>query len=146
MEELTLGDARAAARFSHGSPAVTENALGKGRIIHFALFPGFSYVKGGDDAWRRMIIRPVRDAAVAPPATVSVAKVEAPVLYSAAGAVATLLNWSGKEQEIELSVAADKPVRRVESVLRGKLRFHAAAGRARLRVHLAEVDVILFRY
>ncbi len=146
VEELMLADARPVAHFSHGAPAVTEKALGKGRIIHFAIFPGFSYVKGGNDAWRRMIVRTVHDAGVTVPATVNVTKIEAPVLYSEAGAVTTLLNWSGIEQEIELSVAVDKPVRRVESVLRGPLKFHADAGRARLRVHLAEVDVILLRY
>ncbi len=146
LEELTLADARPVAHFSHGAAAVTEKALGQGRIIHFAIFPGFSYVKNGNDAWRQMIVRPVHDAAVALPATVNVTKVEAPVLYSETGAVATLLNWSGKEQEVELSVAVDKPVRQVESVLRGRLKFRADAGRVKLRVHLAEVDVILLRY
>ena len=81
LEELTLADARPVAHFSHGAAAVTDKALGQGRIIHFAIFPGFSYVKNGNDAWRQMIVRPVHDAAVALPATVNVTKVEALVLY-----------------------------------------------------------------
>jgi hypothetical protein len=125
---------------------VSERKLGKGRIVHFATFPGTACVKSGNDAWRQMIVQPVYDASVMLPATINVTKIEAPVLYSHAGAAVTLLNWSGKEQEIELAVAVDKPVRQVESVTKGPLPFRSDAGRTRLRVPLAEADVILLRY
>jgi len=145
-EQVSLADTDPPARFATSGPDITERVVGKGRIIHFAVFPGYFYWKSGDDAWRQKIVRPVHDAAVSLPATVSAAKIEAPVLYSTAGAAVTLLNWSDTPQEIELSVAVDKRVRKVESVLKGPLKFQMDGGKAKLRVPLAEVDVILLKY
>lgn len=55
----------------------------------------------------------------------------------------TLTATKTAEMPVAASVSEWLRVRRVESVLSGPLRFHVDTGRAKLRVQLAEVAVIL---
>jgi hypothetical protein len=147
------------ATFDDGMPAITERVLGKGRIIRFAFYPGISYRKsvtgdtnglpsGFSEAWRNLIVQPVRTAitGVNMPVTVKQAMIEAPALYSKTGVAVTLLNWSGTPQDVEVTVTTDKKVRSVESAEKGKLPFKTSKLGTTIRVPLGDVDVLSLRY
>ena len=160
-ERLTIGDARVHATFEDGSPAVTERALGQGRILRYALFPGLCYRRsatqetnglpaGFDALWRELLLQPVRAAGVVAPVILNRSLIEAPALTSAAGTAVTLLNWSGEPQrDLQVDVrTVDRPVR-VVSARSGPLPFQVrqeSLGNYRLitrfTLDLADVDVV----
>jgi hypothetical protein len=149
--------AQVTATFDDGTPAITERVLGKGRIIHFACYPGISYRKsatgdtnglpsGFSDAWRNLIVQPVQAAGAKLPVKVNKALIEAPALYSKDGVAVTLLNWSGTPQDVEVTVTTDKKVKRVESAQKGKLPFKTSMLGTTIRVPLGDVDVLSLHY
>ncbi|MCA8831100.1 type 1 glutamine amidotransferase family protein [Hymenobacter pini] len=150
-------DAQVIEQFEDGTPAVTERRLGSGRIIRFACYPGLSYrhsattytgglPSGFDAGWRYLLVKPVLDAHPDLPVQLDKPLVEAPALYSAAGVAVTLLNWSGTPQEVQVTVATDKPVRRAVSGQRGALRFRQTGSRVTVRLPVADVDVLQLYY
>ncbi|RPD47692.1 hypothetical protein DNI29_09595 [Hymenobacter sediminis] len=161
-EKLTLlpgaAPARPLARFSDGTPALTERVLGRGRILRFACYPGLSYrhsaagntgglPSGFDAGWRQLIVQPVRDARAELPVRVTQPLVEAPALYSPAGVAVTLLNWRGTAaQSVDVSVATDRPVRRVVSAQRGPLPFRQSGNHVTVTLPLGDVDVLQLYY
>ena len=157
MPTASTHAAQITATFDDGTPARTERALGKGRIIHFACYPGISYRKsatgstnglpsGFSEAWRNLIVKPVSTAGASLPVRVNKAMIEAPALYSTGGVAVTLLNWSGAAQDVEVTIATDKKVRRVESAEKGKLSFKASKLGVTVRLPLGDVDVLSLRY
>lgn len=159
LELLTRGanQARLALRFTDGTPALTETKVGKGRILRFACYPGLSYrhsatentnglPSGFSEGWRQLIVQPVRDAGAELPVHVSKPLVEAPALYSSTGVAVTLLNWRGTAQEVRVTVAADRPVRRVQSAERGPLRFQQSGNKVTVDLPLGDVDVLQMYY
>jgi hypothetical protein len=156
-EALQAAGATVLASFADGSPALVEKRLGQGRILRFACFPGLSYTKSGSgttnglasgfsDDWRQFIVQPVTAAKAVQPVVVDQAMIEAPALYSADGVAVTLLNWSGDTKEVEVRVRADKPVRRVETVEKGKLQFTTENGQVKVQLTLGDVDVLKLYY
>jgi hypothetical protein len=160
-ERLTIGDVRVHATFDDGSPAVTERAVGRGRILRYAVFPGLCYRRsatqetgglpaGFEPAWRDLLLLPVRAAGVVTPVLLDRFLIEAHALASAEGTAVTLLNWSGMPQR-ELQVAVrtvTRPVR-IVSARTGPRPFQVseeAVGRykliSRFTVDLADVDVV----
>ena len=160
-ERLTTGDAGVQATFDDGSPAVTARALGRGRILRVAVYPGLCYRRsagqttgglpsGFDPFWRGLLLQPVRAAGVVAPVKLDRPLIEAPVLTSAAGTAVTLLNWRGEPQrEVRVAVRTMARPARVVSARTGPIPFEAqpeAAGGfqmvTRFTIDLADVDVI----
>jgi hypothetical protein len=148
---------RTAASFADGPAALNETIVGKGRILHFACYPGLSYrhsatgstgglPSGYSDAWRQLIAQPVRDAKTELPVRVSKPLLEAPALYSAQGVAVTLLNWRGTPQEVEVTVTADIPVRRVQTAELGPLRFRQVGNQVTINLRVGDVDVVQLYY
>ena len=93
------------ATFADGSPAITRNAVGAGRALHFAWLPGVSYwfsqrgnfegKRPRDASCREIIARIAALAGAAAPVTASVPNVETPLMITpdGTGAVVTLLNF-----------------------------------------------------
>jgi len=159
-EELTLAGAKALASFTDGKPAITEMGKGKGSIVHFACYPGLSYRKSAAESadkmttgysagWRTWINSPVTTSNVALPVRVNEPLIEVPALYSESGQgiVVTVLNWTGEQKTVQLSIAVDKPVRSVESVERGVLKFNVRdGGRITCTLPVGDVDMVKVYY
>jgi hypothetical protein len=149
--------ARTTVGFTDGPAALTETTVGKGRILHFACYPGLSYrhsaagstgglPSGFADTWRQLIVQPVRDAQTELPVRVSKPYLEAPALYSAQGVAVTLLNWRGTPQEVEVTVTTDRPVRRVQTAELGPLRFRQTGNQVTVALRVGDVDVLQVYY
>ena len=122
-------EAEVLGRFDDGSPAIIQRDLGKGRVIHFAFFPGMSY-------WGNQFVRmsdwitwPTKLAGIEPRLRVELiedswSQIEAPVLLSEAGAAVTLINRTGKHAP-NVRITARLPFKSasVESVTLGKVKF-----------------------
>ncbi|RSK48796.1 type 1 glutamine amidotransferase family protein [Hymenobacter rigui] len=161
-EKLTVASAAEASartlyRFEDGTPALTERTVGQGKILRFACYPGLSYrhsatgstgglASGFAAGWRQLITQPVQPVAAALPVKVSKPLIEAPALYSVGGVAVTLLNWSGTAQQVDVTVAADRTVRRVQSAQRGVLRFQQIGGQLTVSLPLGDVDVLQVYY
>jgi hypothetical protein len=156
-EKLNLKGAQVLASFDDGSPALTSQELGQGRILHLACYSGISYVKtiNGDNnglptgfspAWRDLMLQPIRDQKISLPVTLNTALVEAPALYSDKGVAVTLLNWTGAPKPLEVSVAVDNKVTKVESAQKGKVEFQQANGRVTAKLEVGDVDVLKVYY
>ncbi len=154
-EDVVLTGATATAAYDDGKPAVIERALGAGRIVHFTTYPGYSYIRSAyaegfdrhiDNAWADLVLAPLRATKPTLPVTVDQPSIEAPALYSAEGVAVTLLNWSGRHQPVTVTVAVDKPVKRIESSAGAELTFSTADGAVVIELSLAEVDVLSVYY
>ena len=144
-------------RFDEGQAAVVEKKLKKGKIIHFAWFPGMSYAasakesKGGlpagwSDSIREWIIFPVKNERIEFPVAVNKLYVETPVLISEKGAVVTLLNWSGEKIE-ELKIKARLPFRisSVSSVKQGDIKYMEERDSVVFEIPLDAADFVMLR-
>ena len=116
-------------RFLDGSPAIVQKDFGRGRILHFAFFPGMSYWGNQFSRMSEWMLLPAKLAGVKPPIEVewipdSWPQVEAPLLLSDEGAAITLINRTGKPRD-EFRVTARLPFEAasVESVGQGRLPF-----------------------
>jgi hypothetical protein len=161
-EPLQVTNAQTMYSFDDGKPAVTSKTLGAGRILHFAFLPGLSYYRAtaqpevkdrlqAGSGMRELVASPLQIANVSLPVTVSRALIEAPALYSAGGVAVTLLNYgeetkNAEVKEVEVTVAVDKPVTRVESVQQGKLIFKQNGDRVTVSLPLGDVDVLKLYY
>lgn len=156
-ENIKADGAKVLRTFTDGAPAVTEIAVGKGRIQRIAVYGGVIYFlsntgqtnmlpTGFHPGWRALLTQPVRDAKVELPVTLNQEVIEAPALYSEKGVAVTLINWSGEEKDTQLIIKTDKPVKKVESVQRGVLTFKQGAGQIALRVLVGDVDVVKVYY
>lgn len=157
-EKLAVtGTARVLFRFEDGSPALTEQSVGQGRILRFACYPGLSYrhsatgstgglPSGFAAGWRQLLVQPVLDAGLELPVQVSKPLIEAPALHSPAGIAVTLLNWSGTPQNAQITVLTDKPVRRVQLAQGGAVKFQQTGRRLTVQVSLGDVDVLQVYY
>jgi Beta-galactosidase trimerisation domain len=145
------------ASFTDGSPAIVRRALGQGRVVHFAWMPGLSYAKsasgmkdhlpiGFSEAVRHWIVYPTRLAGIRPPVTVDRAMVETPLMCSAGGAVATLLNWTGERlTRVSLSARVPFTVQNVESIRRGPLPFRRSQEGVTFALPLGAADIVTLR-
>jgi hypothetical protein len=99
-ERLTVKGAEVKATFADGTPALTECAVKRGRILRFACFPGISYARSGLAAgWRELM-------------------------------AVMLLNWSGSVQSnVTVVVRSEREPARVVSARKGALKgdFKAVA-------------------
>ncbi|MCY3021136.1 MAG: beta-galactosidase trimerization domain-containing protein [Planctomycetota bacterium] len=136
--------------FDDGAPAIVEQAVDKGRALHFAFLPASSaWDWKGLSALRPWLVeRPLKAAAVEAPVTVDLLEgaergVEAPLLLSDAGAAVTLLNWSRKElPALTVSVRVPFKAASVQSVTHGALKFAEADGRVTFTLALKYADVV----
>ncbi|SVC48676.1 uncharacterized protein METZ01_LOCUS301530, partial [marine metagenome] len=126
--------AKVLGRFLDGSPAIVRKDLGRGRILHYAFFPGMSHWGNQFTRMTDWITLPMELAGVEPPITVdeisnSWPQVEAPLLLSDSGAAITLLNRTGKPRD-KFRITARLPFETasVESVGMGKVPFEKTAG------------------
>lgn len=144
------------ATFDDGSPAVILRRVGSGRVIHFTWFPGLSYAKsaawpkerlpsGFDAAVRNWIVYPVQTAKVISPVTVDLPLIEAPILLSDQGAAVTLLNWTGEQATVTVTIRTSMAVRTVESVKRGRLQFRKTADGVSVSLPLGGTDILMIR-
>jgi len=161
-EPLKVTDAKATDAFEDGKPAVTWKAVGQGKIMHFSFLPGLSYFKAtaqpgvpnrlyAGGGMRDLIAAPVRSAKVNLPVTVSQPVIEAPALYSAKGVAVTLIKYGEEEKHalvepVEISVAVDAPVKRVESAQKGKLEFKQTGKKVTVSLPFGDVDVVNLYY
>ena len=152
------GDAaKVLAKFDNGSPAVMSRAVGSGRAVCFAWLPGVSYFRsssrtqdklpvGFSASIRNWITLPVELANVEIPVRLDRPLVESPMLLSSAGAAITLLNWTGEPiGELKADVRLPFTAHSIESVRRGPIPFHTAAGRATFALPLGAADIIVVR-
>jgi hypothetical protein len=154
---LVAPPATPTATFDDGAPAIVVRTLGRGRVVYFSWFPGLSYVRsqtgtrdrlpvGFSQAVRRWIAYPTQLAGVRAPVLVDVPMVETPVLQSSAGTAVTLLSWTGAPlAAVTVTVRANIPVRRVESVKRGVLTFTQTSAGVRCSLPLGAADILMLR-
>jgi hypothetical protein len=144
------------ARFDNGEAALVSRAVGRGRTVHYNWMPGLAYGQSPKNRngmfvdWpaphREAIVGSARQAGVRAAVRPDRPMVEAPLLESAAGAVVTLLNWTG-DAVTNLTVEMDwlQPVSRVESAARGPLPFRMQDGILSWSVPLDGADFIMIR-
>jgi hypothetical protein len=154
---LLVAQGEELAKFADGSTAVVRAALGKGRAVHFAWFPGLSYAMSTtakkdrlpvnfSEPLRKLITTPITEANITPPVTASIPIVETPILLSERGAAITLLNWTGEPiDKLELSARVPFKVRTVQCVRAGKLPFQERDGAVQFAAPVRSVDVVLLR-
>lgn len=148
------------ARFDNHSPAVTERALGAGRVVSYSWFPGITYSRAAfrqgryletiEDAKtkqaRDWVVYPVRRTQVEPPVVVNTAAVEAPMLVSPAGAAITLLNWTGAAlPAITVNARVPFNVKLVESVTHGAISFQRHGSELSFSLQLGAADIVALR-
>jgi hypothetical protein len=145
------------ASFEDGSPAVVQRRVGRGRTLYYAWMPGLSYARssrttvgglpaGFSETVRRWIVHPVRLAGVQPPVAVNRAMVETPILLSPHGAAVTLLNWTDQALgRVNLRVHLPRPIRSVESVRQGRLRFQRTGDGVSCSLPLGAADIVMLR-
>lgn len=144
------------ATFADASPAIVMTSLGKGKVIRYGYLPGSSFRRSSagqadllavdfSPVLHQLATLPVSQAGVHLPVTVSETLVETPLLLSDAGAVVTILNWTGKDIG-ELVVEADLPFTptRVESVKHGDLQFTAKGKRVRVTLPAGAADFVMY--
>lgn len=139
-----------------GSPAIVENSVGKGRVLHFAWMPGLSYWKsstatndglpvGFSETIRKLIVHPTENT-VTVPVMVSSALVETPLLLSEKGAAATLLNWTGAPiDKLQVNVRVPFAARSVHSVKDGAIAFEVVDYGVRFALPLHAADIVMIR-
>ena len=156
-ETARPNSAKVLASYDDGAPALLENAVGQGRILHWACYPGVSYKasaskmvngqeSGFSDSLRALIVEPAKAAKVELPVVVKEPQIEAPALYSDKGVAVTLLNWTGEEKATQLTIRVDRKVSKVESIGRGALPFKAGAGNITVNLPVGDVDVVKVYY
>ncbi|MHB0936227.1 MAG: beta-galactosidase trimerization domain-containing protein [Armatimonadota bacterium] len=131
--------------FADGTPAVILTPLGKGQVLHYALFPGMSYISQPEMlSWLSL---PIEQAQIDPPVKVAPdVDMEAPLLTSGAGTAVTLLNWGRQPQDkLAVSVRVDFPVKAVESVTHGPLPFVVKDNRVSFMLPLKYADIVVIR-
>lgn len=143
--------------FENGEPAIVSRNIRKGNVYHFAWMPGLSYgrsSKGSKDGlpvdWsatiRGWIVLPVHDAGIEPAVGVNVPLVETPLLVSEAGAVVTILNWTGQALEnLEVNVRLPFAPTSVESVKHGPIKFTTSNNRLNFSLPAGSADFVMIR-
>jgi hypothetical protein len=145
------------AKFSDGSPAVARRNVGKGEVIHFTWWPGLSYAVtpkekkdglpvGWSEAIRQWIVFPTVKAGVRVPVVVDRPLVETPLLISDAGAVVTILNWTGEPiKSLSMTVRLPFEVKSVTSVKHGELKFKNGRDGVEVKLAAGAADFVMFR-
>jgi len=141
--------------FDDGQAGVVTKQVKKGHVYHFAWFPGISYARscrevkdglaaGWSKPLRDWITHPVKEAGVVAPVTVDVPCVETPLLLSDAGAVITVLNWTGERiGKLEVGARLPFPVKSMKSVKHGDLKFSTAEGVTRFSLPADAADFVM---
>ena len=130
---IEVSDAKVLMKFADGSPAVTEKALGKGRLIYSAWSPGAAYHTGGtmtndvmvgfSEAVLPVVASWVRPAGIPVCETVPSA-VSARLIQSPVGAAVFLINTTGADRVDKVRVTLHGiSVKSVESLECGKVPF-----------------------
>lgn len=146
------------ASFDDHSPAISEYNIGRGRVIYYSWFPGIAYahlalgphlgLRDSADAnsLRKLILKPVQTAEVAPPVEVNMPYVETPILESPEGAAVTLLNWTGHNlQSIKLKVRVPFHIASAISVTHGKIALRRQGNRVTFSLPLGAADIVELR-
>lgn len=160
---LTPAGATVLARFANGTAALTEKAMGTGRILAYGWWPGSSYMLSKDEfdmtrlpidwspSTRQMLAAPVRLAGTQPFVRLDREGVEAALLDSRFGTAVTLLNWTGEpvanlRVEVPLTPELERAHRehllRVVSAGLGPRSFTVENGAVIIALPLATVDVL----
>jgi hypothetical protein len=153
--------------YADGSAAVADALVIKGKVTFFAMQPGVSYIRsfngetadklpvGYDANWRRLITLPLQSVAdlKPPPVYVNMPLVETPVLRSDKGVAVTVLNWTGREQDLVLDVQVDARAVDVESVIQGPIKatfsqkYSKQGGGIQFSLPATgDVDIVMIRY
>jgi len=162
-QQFTPDQAKATAKWSDGTAAVTEHELGKGRVVAVGTLVGTSYMKSGLKAipWarggRHVVYNPTGfDQTLTEAVRLGVAKVDRPVVCSVEsvesivldhkdGTLVTLVNWTDaplKEVEVQVRMKdAPKSVRSVSG--QREVPFTAKDGVVSFKLALAEADYVL---
>lgn len=142
--------------FTNNIPALVTHAVGTGRVYQYAWMPGLSYAQsptningmlaGLPEYYREAILLPARENNIKAIVRPDRSRVEAPLLESDAGGVVTLLNWTGNPiSNLTVEMDWSKPVKKVRSVLHGKLKFEQKDGIVRWSVPLKSADFIMIQ-
>lgn len=149
------------ASFSDGSPAIISTPIGKGRVIHYAFYPGCSYFLsqvendkrgfnglpcGFSSKIREIISLPTKIANIERFVLISEPMIETPILVSDKGIAITLLNWSGEyKDKIKVEVKLSEKIKEVESCVTGKIQFSQDKDYLVCELPLFDVDVLLIK-
>ena len=149
------------ATFLDGSPAAIIAPVGKGRVIHYAFYPGCSYmlsqIESGKTGYnglpvgfspeiRSFIVESVKKSGVRPFVSVSEPMIEALPLVSEKGIAITVLNWSGSEKEkIRIGFITSEKIKEIESVSGGRIPFTQEEKGVFCEVPIKDVDVLLLK-
>lgn len=149
---------KAIASFDDKVPAIQQDDVGKGRVVYYSYFPGLSFARvalndhlglrhdAAADALRKLILRPVRMAGVAPPVLVNIPYVETPLLESSTGAAVTLLNWTGQRlPSVRVTVSTPFRVVGAQSVARGRIRLRRKGDVVTFSLPLGAADIVKLR-
>jgi hypothetical protein len=160
--DATTGQVRAT--FSDGSPAMAENAFGKGRAMYIGGCPGIAYVKEANfvpdalkEKWpadmRSFLNGWVRKSSAAPLVELSHPVVETGVYDAPQGTALVLANFTYEPVgELRIRLGLPRAVQHVRSSEHGPLQFSVEPARGSTeyphtvscRVPLGLTDVILF--
>lgn len=147
--------AQVLARFSDGTPAVLQRAVGAGIVLRYCFMPGLAYVRTADPGPNRLTLgyRPellsvltagVRLAGVTSPLQVSSPLVEAQLLPGPQADVVVLCNWSGGDlQDLQVTLRDATAYTAARSITLGPLTVNRVGAVGRLQMSLGASDVIV---
>lgn len=153
---LAVTDAQVAAT-SGDAPVLAHKRFGAGLCVSYGFWPGVNYfdaattgygplVRGVNPAMTANVTAPLRLTRLPKPIETGVEGVEAARLDSEAGSAIVLLNWTRAAQpSVSILIRNAGDVRTVESAERGRLEFAREGEGIRVRVPLADTDVLLLR-
>lgn len=152
VSRVDVKDAAVTMRFADGSPAVTEKALGKGRLIYAAWAPGAAYHTGitftngvpvgMQEAVREVVAGWIRPAGPSACAT-DHPLVSARLIRSPRDSAVVLINSSGEDRLSRVRVTLrGMSVKRVESLEQGPLRFTGDGDVIVIELPLGLIDVV----
>lgn len=153
---LEVADARVDAT-SGGAPVLAHKRFGQGLSVSYGFWPAVNYfdaattgygplVRGVNPALTATVTAPLRLTRLPKPIETGIEGVEASRLDSDAGSAVVLLNWTKTAQpSVSILIHNVANVRSVESAERGPLEFGREGDGIRVRVPLADTDVLMLR-
>jgi len=152
---LTPAGGRVIGRYKDGTPAVVENAFGKGRAVYVGSCPAITYAKEAKfvprelkEKWpaaQRGFINGLARQTVPRLVECSLPVVEAGVYDSDGGTALILANFTYEPiADFSVTLRVPKAVKSVRSVEKGPLRFSVSDGKVTMSLELGLNDVILF--
>ena len=150
--KIEVKDASVVMTFPDGSPAVTEKILGKGRLIYSAWCPGTAYhtgysvtnavLLGMQEAVRPIVSNWIRSAGT-PACMADNPLVSARLIRSSGDSAVFLVNSTGADRLDRVRVTLRGiPVKRVESLEQGPLKFTASGDIIVIDLPLGLTDVL----